>query len=429
MDLQHVLADRTRNMSRSAIREILKVATQPGMRSLAGGVPAPASFPLELIGSLCSTVIQKYADRAFQYDLTEGFMPLRRALAAHLAGRGIAVNEENILITSGSQGVLDAAGKLLISPGDVVALESPTYLGALQAFAPYAPRYAPIPCDEDGVIPEALEQILERQPVKFVYLVPTFQNPSGRTLPLARRQAVADLIERHGTLLVEDDPYSELRYQGSPVPPIKALCPGQVLYIGTLSKVFAPGLRIGFCAAPEPLRDGMVMVKQGVDLHTSTFNQALAAEYLQGGHLQRHLPCILELYRPRKTAMLTALERHMPAGYRWSRPEGGMFVWVEGPQDVNLAALYPLAVQRRVAFVPGHFFFTESGVGLNTMRLNFTMADPEEIAAAVQTLADVIQVNQPNGPGAPPSGGTEGQQNAPRAGVEVLERLAKANPG
>ena len=385
------LARRTRHMSRSAIREILKVASQPGVISLAGGVPAPESFPLELMHRLSRDVIQKYAHRAFQYDLTEGFTPLREALAPHLMHRSIHVAPDHILITSGSQGALDALGKILISPGDLLAVESPTYLGALQAFTPYEPRYAAIPCDGEGVIPEALDEMLMRQPVKFVYLVPTFQNPSGRTLSPARRQAIAGLLEAHNTYLIEDDPYSDLRYEGQAVAPIKSLIPDRVIYVGTLSKVFAPGLRIGYCIAPEPVRSWLVLAKQGVDLHTSTFDQALAAEYLLGGHLHDHLPHILALYRPRQSAMLEALADFMPPEFRWSRPQGGMFVWVEGPAGIDLATVYPEAIRQQVAYVPGYFFFTEAGAGLNTMRLNFTMPTPEEIRSAVRTLGMLVR--------------------------------------
>jgi 2-aminoadipate transaminase len=385
------LARRTRHMSRSAIREILKVASQPGVISLAGGVPAPASFPLELMHRLSFDVIQKYADRAFQYDLTEGFTPLREALVPYLRHHGIHVSADSILITSGSQGALDALGKILISPGDMVAVESPTYLGAIQAFTPYGPRYAAIPCDDEGVIPEALDEILMHRSVKFVYLVPTFQNPSGRTLSLKRRQAIADVLEARNTYLIEDDPYSDLRYEGQAVAAIKSLIPDRVIYVGTLSKVFAPGLRIGYCIAPEPVRSWLVLAKQGVDLHTSTFDQALAAEYLQGGHLHAHLPHILALYRPRQSAMLEALADFMPPEFRWSRPQGGMFVWVEGPADINLADVYPEAIRQQVAYVPGSFFFTEPGAGLNTMRLNFTMPAPEEIRSAVRTLGMLVR--------------------------------------
>lgn len=229
---------------------------------------------------------------------------------------------------------------------------------------------------------------------------------------------------RHGirtafSLLIEDDPYSDLRYEGEVVPPIKSLAPDHVVYVGTLSKIFAPGLRVGYCVAPQPLRGWLVLVKQGVDLHTSTFNQALAAEYLSGGHFQRHLPRILELYRPRQKAMLAALRRHFPPGFRWSQPEGGMFVWVEGPENSDLTAVYRAAVQRRVAFVPGRHFFPEAGRGLNTMRLNFTMPAVDEIDWAVQTLAEVIGATA-HDRAATASRAVKGQQNATRTGIQVF---------
>jgi 2-aminoadipate transaminase len=277
-------------MGASAIREILKVVSRPGMVSLAGGIPAPESFPMTSIREITQIVIEKYGPTAFQYGLTEGFLPLREALANYLADKGIGATAEQIIVSSGSQGILDGLGKVLIDPGDSIAVEAPTYLGALQAFSPYEPEYVQIDTDDEGMLPDALEAALTRQPVKFIYLVPTFQNPTGRTLTLERRQAIAEIIRRHDTLLLEDDPYSDLRYRGTAVPAIRTLAPERVVYISTLSKVFAPGLRMGFCLAPDQVRRWLVLAKQGVDLHTSTFNQALAAEYLAGGRFppERH---------------------------------------------------------------------------------------------------------------------------------------------
>ncbi len=391
MNYENLLARRTRRMHVNAIREILKVAAQPGMISLAGGIPAPESFPLELIAELNGRVLATHAADAFQYGLTEGFPPLRKALAARLAAAGVPVGQEAVLITSGSQGVLDALGKILISPGDPIAVESPTYLGALQAFAPYEPQYLSLVCDEEGLVPASLEAILRRRKVKFVYLVPNFQNPTGRTLTLPRRRAVAKIIQDHGALLVEDDPYGDLRYEGSPLPALKTMAPENVVYIGTLSKVFAPGLRLGYCAAPPPVRDWLVLVKQGVDLHSGTYSQALAAEYITGGYLDRHLPRIIDLYKPRRRAILDALQANFPDGFRWSHPDGGMFVWVEGPPGMDMQALYPQAVQRGVAYVPGQFFFVDPDQGRHTLRLNFTMADGATLRCAVERLADVMR--------------------------------------
>jgi 2-aminoadipate transaminase len=391
MDFTSLLATRTQTMGVNAIREILKVVARPGMISLAGGIPAPESFPLDVMGRLYQAVMDKYGAGALQYDPTEGFGPLREALADYLVRFDIRAASRQILVASGSQGVLDALGMVLISKGDRVAVESPTYIGALQAFAPYEPRYATIATDEEGLIPEALESVLRREKVKFIYLVPTFQNPTGRTLSLERRQAVADLIRRYGALLVEDDPYSALRYSGDPLPSIKSLAWDHVVYVGTLSKVLAPGLRIGFCVAPETLRKWLVIVKQGIDLHTSTLGQALAAEYLAGGHLDSHLPKILALYRPRQEAILAAMERFFPAGFRWSRPRGGMFVWAQGPEGMDMAEVYNKAIARSVAFVPGQYFYVGSGQGRETLRLNFTMADEATLARAVTILAEVFE--------------------------------------
>ena len=391
MGFDNLLAGRTRAMDVNVIREILKVVSQPGMVSLAGGIPAPESFPLEIMHDLTSTVIDKYASKAFQYDPTEGFGPLRETLVDYLQSKGIKSNKEEILVASGSQGVLDAIGKVLISKGDKVAVEAPTYLGALQAFTPYEPEYLRLDTDDNGLIPGSLEKVIAGGGIKFIYLVPTFQNPTGRTIPLERRRRIAAIIKKHDALLIEDDPYSSLRYRGKEIPTIQSLAPANVVYISTLSKVFAPGLRIGFCVAPALIRKWLVIVKQGTDLHSSTFNQALAAEYISGGFLARHLPKIINLYRPKQEAMLSALDKSFPDGFTWSRPEGGMFIWVEGPAGFDMETLYWKAVEKKVAYVPGKYFYTDPAEGIETMRLNFTMTDEETIDRAISTLAEVIK--------------------------------------
>jgi 2-aminoadipate transaminase len=391
MAFDNLLAERTTRMGASVIREILKVVAKPGMVSLAGGIPAPESFPLEIIQELTEIVVAKYASGAFQYGPTEGFWPLREALADYLENRAITASAGEILIASGSQGVLDAVGKVLIDKGDLVAVEAPTYLGALQAFTPYEPEYVRMDTDELGLIPGSLESVLAGGKVKFIYLVPTFQNPTGRTIPLERRREIADIIKKYNALLIEDDPYGALRYRGHDIAPVKALAPDHVVYISTLSKVFAPGLRIGFCHAPEQIRKWLVIVKQGIDLHTSTFNQALASEYIAGGFLERHLPKIIDLYRPKQEAMLSALDTYFPPNFTWSRPEGGMFLWVEGPQGFDMEELYWKAIERNVAFVPGKYFYTSPQEGIETMRLNYTRADEETIDNSIRILSEVIQ--------------------------------------
>ena len=384
-------ADRTNRMSASAIRKILKVVAQPGMISLAGGIPAPESFPLDLIRELTRQVIETHGPSAFQYGPTEGFTPLRHALADHLTSRkGIRATSEEVFISSGSQGALDAAGKALISKGDKIGIESPTYLGALQAFNPYEPEYVTLDTDTEGLIPESLETALERNRLKFIYLVPTFQNPTGRTLSMERRERIAAILTEYDVLLVEDDPYSDLRYEGRSLGSIKAMAPDHVLYIGTLSKILAPGLRVGFYVPPAALKDWLVIAKQGVDLHSGTFNQALAAAYLSGRHLEHHLPRITALYKPKKDAMLEALANFFPKDFTWSKPEGGMFVWVEGPSGYDMGALYRRAVRENVAFVPGKYFFADSRSGIETMRLNFTMTDEAVIHRAINILSKLI---------------------------------------
>ena len=390
MSFDHLLADRTGAMDVNVIREILKVVSQPGMVSLAGGIPAPESFPMEIMRDLTAIVIEKYGSKAFQYDPTEGFGPLREVLADYLRPKGLKLTAAEMLVASGSQGVLDAVGKVLISKGDKVAVEAPTYLGALQAFIPYEPEFARLDTDNEGLIPDSLEKVLESGQIKFVYLVPTFQNPTGRTVPLERRQDIAAIIKKHNALLIEDDPYGSLRYRGEEIPTIKSLAPENVVYISTLSKVFAPGLRIGFCAAPEQIRKWLVIVKQGTDLHSSTFNQALAAEYIAGGFLKNHLPTIIDLYRPKLEAMLSALDKYFPDHFNWSRPEGGMFIWAQGPQGLDMEKLYWKAVEKKVAFVPGKYFYTQPGEGIETMRLNFTMIDENTIDRSVRILSEVI---------------------------------------
>ena len=390
MSLDHLLAERTHSMGASAIREILKVVSLPGMISLAGGIPAPESFPMDIMGALTERVLTKYGPAAFQYDATEGFAPLRDQLVGYLQAQGITARGEDIFIGGGSQGILDALGKVLITRGDGVAVESPTYLGALQAFNPYQPGYVSLETDDEGVLPESLEACLAAGGIKLVYLVPTFQNPTGRTLGVDRRRQVAELVRRYNVLLIEDDPYSALRYRGCSVPAIHTFAPEHVVYVGTFSKVLAPGLRVGFCVAPDPIGRWVVLAKQGNDLHTSTFNQAMAAEYLAGGYFDWHLPRILDLYRPRRAAMVGALTSYFPEGFCWSDPDGGMFVWVRGPSGLDMEAVYTAAVARGAAFVPGRYFFADAEDGIETMRLNFTMCDEGRIERAVKILAGVV---------------------------------------
>ena len=384
-------SQRTLSMRRNPIREILKVVSQPGMISLAGGIPAPETFPIEDLYRINEAVLDRYGAAALQYDLTEGFTPFREALVSYLNAKEINAGADEILVFNGSQSVLDTLGKVLISPGDIIALESPSYLGAISAFSAYEPSYVSIATDDEGILPEALEETLDRQRVKFIYLVTTFQNPTGRTLSAARRQQVAEIVKRRGALVIEDDPYSDLRYRGEAVAPFYTFAPENTVYVSTVSKVFAPGLRLGFCLAPPLIHEWLYTAKQGADLHSNTYAQALASEYICGGYIYEQVPKIIELYRPRQEAMLAAMEQHIPSDYVWTKPDGGMFIWVEGPEGVDAEQLYWKAVEQKVAFVPGKYFYIDPAEGLPTMRLNFTRADENRIEEAIAILGRVMR--------------------------------------
>ncbi len=385
-----ILASRTKGMSASAIREILKVASQPGVISLAGGLPAPESFPVDYMPDLIAGVLKKYGPSVFQYGPTEGFPPFRKILSSYLAESGVEAEADEVIVTTGSQQTLDAIGKILISPGDKVAVESPTYLGAISAFNPYEPHYIGLESDDNGVIPKALDRALTENTVKFVYLIPNFQNPSGRTIPLDRRREIATIIRKHNAILFEDDPYRALRYEGDHLPTIWSLAPDNVIYAGTLSKVLSPGMRIGYCVAPPLIRKWLVLAKQGIDLHTSSLDQAIATEYIGEGYLKKHLPRIVNIYRPRLKAMLSALEENFADGFSWSRPEGGMFVWLVGPDGLDTSAFYDAAIKHKVAYVPGKYFFTRKGEGNNTIRLNFSNVNESSISIGIRVLASLL---------------------------------------
>lgn len=391
MNFDKILATRTSNIKASSIRELLKLAANPGMISLGGGLPSPNSFPLDLVMELTDKVIKKYGSVALQYDMTEGFTPLRKALIEYLKEKGISADLENVYITSGSQGFLDSIGKLLISPGDYVAVEGPTYLAALQAFNAYEVKYLQMETDEEGLIPESMEEIVKSYPVKFVYTIPTFQNPSGKTIKTKRREQIAEIIKKYDVFLVEDDPYSALRYKGEALPTIKSMAPDNVIYASTFSKIFAPGLRVGFFVAPEKIGRWMVIVKQGVDLNTSTFTQALATEYLLGGYVPTQVLKIINLYRPKLETMLHALEKYFPKDYKWSKPDGGMFLWIVGPKGLDMEDVSKRSIEKGVGFVPGKFFFPNPSDGIETMRLNFTNVNEEQIQHSIKTLSEVLK--------------------------------------
>ena len=390
-----------RSVSGSAIRELLKVTELPGMISFAGGLPAPECFPAEEIAVAAERVLAREASRVLQYGPTEGFPPLREFLVGLMHERNLPVTADNLLITNGSQQGLDMIGRLLIDPGDPVLVEDPTYVGALQAFRPYQPRFVTLPMDDQGLRIEALEQALADlaaagQRPKFLYTVASFQNPTGVTLSAERRRALIELAAQHDLPIVEDDPYGELRYSGE-APPLLATLdierwgePHNVLYLSTFSKLLVPGLRVGWSVGPAELLRRMVQLKQGLDLHTSSLAQAIAYESCRDGLLSRQIPKIRMLYHERRDAMLAALDRHMPEGTRWTRPDGGMFLWITLPERFNTTDLLQQAIERNVAFVPGGAFHANGG-GENTMRLNFSNATPEMIREGISRLGEAIR--------------------------------------
>lgn len=384
----------------SAIRELLKITEEPGVISFAGGLPAPECFPAEEIAVATERVLSQQAARILQYGPTPGYPPLRELCAQLMTERGASVHASDIIITSGSQQALDIIGKLMIDPGDTILVEDPTYVGALQAWRPYRPRFYTLPMDDDGLVVERIEDaILELEaagrPPKFLYTVSTFQNPMGVTLSASRRAALLDLAERHHLPIIEDDPYGELRYSGEVVPPLAALdsqrhgSPHYVFYMSTFSKLLAPGLRVGWVSAAPRILKRVEQVKEGIDLHTGSFAQAVAAEVCADGLLKRHIPFIRQVYQERRNHMLAALAESMPATVRWTKPEGGMFLWITMPEWADGTQVLAHAVEQRVAFVPGEAFFANGG-GQNTMRLNYSYSTPEEIRTGIARLATTL---------------------------------------
>jgi 2-aminoadipate transaminase len=395
-------AQRTQRITASMIRELLKLTEHPDIISFAGGLPAPEVFPIDEVRAATERVLRDHGTTALQYTTTEGYRPLRELLVRHMGRYGVGVGPENVLITSGSQQALDLIGKLLINPGDRVLTEAPTYLGALQAFNAYQAEYAPVPIDDDGMDVGALEEQMRAGP-KFVYALPNFQNPAGVTMAMDRRRRLVERAATYGIPIVEDDPYGQLRYEGDHLPSLVKLdaethgCAngersftGNVLYLSTLSKTLAPGLRVAWVVAPEVVISKLVQIKQGTDLHSSTFCQYVAYEVARGGFLDRHVRRIRTVYGQRRDAMLRALDRHAPPGVRWTRPGGGLFLWVTLPEGFDTLKLLDDAIAEKVAFVPGSSFYPCGG-GERTMRLNFSYAAPDVIEEGIKRLCRVIE--------------------------------------
>jgi 2-aminoadipate transaminase len=391
---------RTDKIGSSAIRELLKLTSLPDVISFAGGLPAPEVFPIEKFKEAADVVLTEMGDNALQYGTTEGYQPLREMIARNATKYGVQISADNVLITAGSQQALDLLGRIFINRGDRVLVESPTYLGAIQAWNAYGVKYVTIPFDDNGMRTDLLESRL-RTGLKFVYVLPNFQNPTGVTLSRERRKQLVEISDNYGVPIVEDDPYGQLRYEGEHLPPVVCLddemrakevpvYSGNVIYTSTFSKILAPGLRLAWVVAPPEVILKLVQAKQGCDLHTSTFTQYLAYEVANSPWMKSHIHLIRKTYSERRDVMLQSLQEYMPEGVKWTEPKGGLFLWVTLPENMNSNEIFKPAVEAKVAFVPGGPFHPLGG-GENTMRLNFSNSKPELINEGIKRLAKVIK--------------------------------------
>jgi 2-aminoadipate transaminase len=389
------LAARAERMNPSVIREILKVTEKPGIISFAGGLPSPLTFPVSEFAAACAAVLredgQGTPQAALQYAASEGFAPLREAVAAMLPWE---VSPDQVLITTGSQQGLDLIAKVLIDAGSRVLVETPTYLGALQAFMPMEPEVVSVASDAEGVDVDDLTakaQGASGQRARFLYVLPNFQNPTGRTMSEARRAELSGRAAALGLPIIEDNPYGDLWFDGPPPLPLTARNPEGCIYLGSFSKVLAPGLRLGFMVAPKSVYPKLLQAKQAADLHSPGFNQRMVVEVMKGGFLDRHVPTIRALYKAQRDAMLAALEQEMQGlGVQWNTPDGGMFLWARLPEGLNAIDLLPLAVEQGVAFVPGAAFYADAP-DARTLRLSFVTASEPQIRTGIAALARAIR--------------------------------------
>ena len=380
------LAARAEKMNPSVIREILKVTEKPGIISFAGGLPSPKTFPIAEFDAASHKVLSEDGQAALQYAASEGYAPLREAVAAMLPWN---VDPAQVLITTGSQQGLDLVAKILIDTDSKILVETPTYLGALQAFTPMEPQVVSVASDDEGVVVDDL--VAKAKNARFIYLLPNFQNPTGRSMSEARRAAVSAAAAQAGLPIIEDNPYGELWFDEEPPLPLSARNPEGCIYLGSFSKVLAPGLRLGFLVAPKHIYPKLLQAKQAVDLHTPSFTQRMVAEVLKGNFLDRHVPTIRALYKSQRDAMLVALQREMAGlDVQWNTPAGGMFLWARLPEGMSAVDLLPQAVEHGVAFVPGAAFYADHG-DARTLRLSFVTDSVEQINIGVKALAEAIR--------------------------------------
>lgn len=386
-------AKRMERMQASEIRELLKLTAQPDIISFAGGLPAPELFPVEEIAKVSHDLVEKEGRALLQYATTEGRPTLRAKIAKRMKDKyHTEVNPDDILITTGSQQCLDFAGKLFLDPGDVVLCESPSYLGALNAFNAYEPNFVEVPTDDGGLIPEELDKILETTPnCKFIYVIPDFQNPTGRTWSMERRKAFMEVVNKHNLPVLEDNPYGELRYEGEILPSLKSLdTKGLVMFLGTFSKIFCPGLRLGWVAAEHSVVEEFVKIKQSADLHTSNFDQGVADAYMDNYDLDAHVEEIKALYRKRRDLIVKTMEEEFPAGVEFTRPQGGLFLWVTLPEGVSAKTVFHKCIEMKVAAVIGDAFYPNDKTD-RSMRVNYSNMTEDRIVEGVKRMAKAIK--------------------------------------
>jgi 2-aminoadipate transaminase len=384
------IAPHVLSLETSIIREILKISSKPGVISFAGGLPAPEMFPLEDMKQSAAEVIDKYKSDCMQYSLSMGITPLRDAIAERETKLGVPSKVENILITSGSQQGLELCARAFIDRGDYIITEYPTYVGALQAFNFYQARYAPVDMDENGMLVDQVEAAIKKYNPKMIYTVSTFQNPTGITMSEERRRALVEIAVKYNIPLIDDNPYGEIRFAGMPVPSLKAIGGDAVISLGTFSKTLAPGLRIAWINAPKEITSIFEKVKQCTDLHTNTFTQYMIYNFLSAGKLDPHIKRLIKNYGDKRNLMLKEMEKHFPPNMTWTKPEGGLFLWVEFPKNISASKLFEKAIEQKVAYVYGRPFYPD-GKTDNTFRLNFSNATHETISEGIRRLGKMIK--------------------------------------
>ncbi len=384
-------AKRMDKIKASEIRELLKVTQNPEIISFGGGFPAPQSFPVEALEKATEKVFKNHAAQALQYGPTDGYLPLREEIVKRMAKSGVECSADEVLLTNGSQQGLEFSAKLFINEGDIIVCESPTYLGAINAFKTYSPKFIECPTDADGMITEELEKILKANKVKFVYVIPDFQNPSGNTWSMERRKGLIEMANKYDVVVLEDNPYGNLRFEGTSYPAIKSLdTENRVIFLGTFSKILCPGFRLGWIVATKEILDKYNLIKQGADLQSSTFAQIQTAIFLQDNDLDEHIAKIAELYKKRRDVMLDAMKQYFPKEVTFTHPEGGLFTWLTFPEYINGKELAQKAIEQKVAFVPGGAFYPNGG-NLNHARINYSASDEETIIEGIKRLAEVIK--------------------------------------